>query len=114
MKSERLGRRTSTPEVTNISTHGFWVLIGGHEKFVAFNHFPWFRDVSIRELLHVRLPHAGHLYWPELDVDLAIESIDHPERYPLVSRARPRKRVKPLAGRRKGNRTRAGERLGRG
>jgi hypothetical protein len=31
-------------------------------------------------------PHAGHLYRPDLDVDLAEESIDHPERYPLISR----------------------------
>ncbi len=33
------------------------------------------------------LPHPGHLYWPQLDVDLAVESVEHPQRYPLVSRA---------------------------
>jgi hypothetical protein len=27
-----------------------------------------------------------HLYWPDLDVDLAVESIRNPERFPLVSR----------------------------
>jgi hypothetical protein len=28
------------------------------------------------------------LYWPALDVDLAVESLDHPERYPLMSAVR--------------------------
>ena len=32
---------------------------------------------------------AQHLYWPDLDIDLAVESIDHPEQFPLVSKARP-------------------------
>jgi hypothetical protein len=26
-----------------------------------------------------------HLYWPDLDIDLSVESIEHPERFPLVS-----------------------------
>jgi hypothetical protein len=29
------------------------------------------------------------LYWPDLDVDLAVESLTYPERYPLVSQAQP-------------------------
>jgi len=29
----------------------------------------------------------GHFYWPELDVDLAIESIEHPERFKGAGRA---------------------------
>jgi len=57
--------------------------------FVGFEHFPWFRDVPIGKLLNVELPQPHHLYWPELDVDLAVESIDHPERFPLISKARP-------------------------
>ena len=30
-----------------------------------------------------------HLYWPELDIDLAVESIEQPERFPLVAKANP-------------------------
>jgi hypothetical protein len=37
--------------------------------------------------VHVKRPAPHHLYWPDLDVDLAVESIEHPERFPLVSRA---------------------------
>src|SRR3546814_7518272 len=33
-----------------------------------------------------RSPSPQHLYWPDLDIDLAVDSIRHPERFPLVSR----------------------------
>jgi hypothetical protein len=80
--------------VTNVSRHGFWILVDGDEKFVAFDLFPWFLDVPIGRLLDVRLQGPGHLYWPKLDVDLAVESIDSPEKFPLVSKQRPDKRMK--------------------
>src|SRR5213080_4485875 len=86
---------TSAVEVTNVSSHGFWVLIGETERFVPFKEFPWFKNARISELLHVELPNPHHLYWPDLDVDLAVESIDHPERFPLVSRVRSNKPMQP-------------------
>jgi len=42
MTSAKLGKRTSEVEVTNVSSHGFWLLIGDKERFLAFEHFPWF------------------------------------------------------------------------
>ncbi|HUF73226.1 MAG TPA: DUF2442 domain-containing protein [Gammaproteobacteria bacterium] len=85
MKSAPLGNGTSV-EVTNISKHGFWLLLGERELFVAFAEFPWFRGASVADLCNVEWPHAHHLYWPSLDVDLAVESIERPEKYPLVSK----------------------------
>jgi hypothetical protein len=82
-------------EVTNVSSHGFWLLIGETERFVSFRAFPWFRDASIAQLTNVELPSPHHLYWPGLDVDLAVDSLDHPERYPLVSQAGLDRRPKP-------------------
>jgi hypothetical protein len=101
-KFERLGTSTLEVEVTNISNHGFWLLLDTEEVFVPFDQFPWFKNASIDEILHVELPHAGHLYWPDLDVDIAVESIHHPDRFPLVSRPRPNKslqRTRPRAPR---------------
>lgn len=46
----------------------------------------WFKKSPIGGLLNVTLPHSGHLYWPELDIDLAVDSIEQPERYPLMSK----------------------------
>ncbi len=87
MKSAAPGRSTSRVEVTNVSPHGFWLFIGDEELFVSFKEFPWFKEAPNAEITRVELPSDRHLYWPDLDVDLAVESITHPERYPLVSQA---------------------------
>jgi len=88
MKSALHGTHTSEAEVTNVSAHGFWLLIGVREMFVPFDEFPWFRDAPVGQILNVLLQAPNHLYWPDLDIDLAVESIEHPERFPLVSKAR--------------------------
>jgi hypothetical protein len=88
MTSAARGVSTSPVEVTNISQHGFWLLLEDEELFLPFAAFPWFRDVTVAKILHVELPSANHLYWPELDIDLAVESIRHPENFPLVSQIR--------------------------
>jgi Protein of unknown function (DUF2442) len=94
MKSEMHGRSTSPAEVTNVSPHGFWLFVGNRELFVPFEDFPWFRDASIREITNVQLPSPHHLYWPDLDIDLAVESIEHPERFPLLSKVQSKKRAR--------------------
>jgi hypothetical protein len=86
MKLERPGVDTSDVEVTNISRHGFWLLLEGREFFLPFTDFPWFRHAPVSAILKVERPHTGHLCWPDLDVDLAVESIEHLERFPLVSK----------------------------
>jgi hypothetical protein len=101
MKSALRGKCTLGAEVTQVSTRGLWVLLDDQEVFAAFDDFPWFRDATIGQLTRVERPSPHHLYWPDLDVDLAVESLGHPERYPLVSRARPNKRLQPTKARRR-------------
>jgi hypothetical protein len=91
MKSEELGKSTSAVEVTNISKHGFWLLLNDRELFLPFEQFPWFKDAPVGAILNVELAHHRHLFWPDLDVDLTVESIEHPERFPLVSKSTPEK-----------------------
>ena len=95
MKSVAPGSSTSPVEVTNVSPHGFWLFIGERELFLPFRTFPWFKEASVAAIMHVELPSPHHLYWPDLDVDLAVESIEHPEKYPLVSQARSNKAFQP-------------------
>ncbi len=83
----RPGMNTLAVEVTNVSPNGFWLLLDGRDLFVPFTDFPWFADASIRQLRDVERPSPHHLRWPALDVDLAVESLEHPNRYPLVSQA---------------------------
>src|SRR5688500_18358398 len=101
MRSATLGGRTSQVEVTNVSPHAFCIFIDEHELFVPFKDFPWFKDASIGQISRVELPSAHHLYWPDLDIDLAVDSLTHPERYPLISQAQPNKRLQPTKARRR-------------
>ncbi len=86
MRSAIPGDAISTAEVTNISRHGIWLLLGDEELFLPFDDFPWFRAASVAAITDVEWPSPDHLYWPALDVDLSVESIRHPERFPLTSR----------------------------
>ena len=86
MKSEQLGADTSAVEVVGITPHGVWLLLDDAEHFLAFEHFPWFRDAPVRGVLAVERPQPHHLYWPALDVDLHVDSIADPDKYPLVFR----------------------------
>ena len=83
-----LGTLTSETEVTHVSKHGLWLLLGDEELFLSFADFPWFKDATIGELCNIEHPTDNHLYWPSLDVDLALESIRNPSAFPLVSAAR--------------------------
>ena len=87
MSSAAHGTGTSAVEVTNISQHGFWLLLKEEELFLPFTEFPWFLDVTVGKILHVELASPNHLYWPDLDVDLSVESIRHPAQFPLISQA---------------------------
>jgi hypothetical protein len=89
--------------VTNVSKNGFWLLLDDSEIFVGFKQFPWFRDATIGQLVNVERPAGHHLYWPDLDVDLAVKFLTHPERYPLVSRARPNKALQRAVSRESGS-----------
>ncbi len=80
------GTSTSTAEITNISKHGFWLLLDDRELFLSFHHFPWFKQATVDAILNLDRPTPQHLRWPDLDIDLAVESIEHPERYPLKSK----------------------------
>ncbi len=85
MTSLPLGKSTSEVEVTNISKHGFWLLLGDKELFLPYEQFPWFKDAPVSAIIDVDLLHPHHLYWPTLDVDLHVDSIQHPDRFPLVA-----------------------------
>lgn len=81
------GAVTLEAEVTHISAHGFWVLLGDEELAVPYAEFPWFRNATVAQIADVRRPTEDHLYWPQLDIDLCVASIRDPGGFPLVSRS---------------------------
>ena len=51
---------------------------------MPFDDFPWFRDATIKQIQNVELINDHHLHWEDLDVDLELNSLRDPDRYPLV------------------------------
>ncbi len=86
MSSSKLGKTTSQIEVTNISPHGIWLLVEAEELFLPYDEFPWFKQASVAEIFEVQEESPGHFHWPKLDIDLCLNSIRHPERFPLKYR----------------------------
>lgn len=84
MKSSVLGKNILKAEVQDISSRGLWLLVNGTEYFLSFEQFPWFKEAKLSDISSVKLLHGEHLYWPNLDIDLAVESLQTPEKYPLV------------------------------
>ena len=86
MSSPVHGSNTSEVEVTHISSHGVWLLAHGKEHFLSYEDFPWFKSQSVESIINVEEQSPGHFYWPDINVDLSQEIIEHPEKYPLQAR----------------------------
>jgi hypothetical protein len=86
MSSSGPGKSNSTVEVTNISAHGLWLLVQNRELFLSYDDFPWFREQPVKSILQVEEQSPGHFHWPDIDVDLTVEMIEHPERFPLKAK----------------------------
>ena len=80
------GASASGVKVTHVSQHGFRLILNDEELLVPFAEFPWFKDVSIEQLSKVESPTNNHLYWPQLDIDICVDSIRNPKAFPLISK----------------------------
>ncbi len=85
---QALPENVARAEVTHVSKHGLWLLLDDEELFLSFTDFPWFKAATIDQLCEIERPTEDHLYWPSLDVDLAVASVRNPSAFPLVSAAR--------------------------
>ncbi len=83
MKSAKPGEDISV-SVENITPFGIWLFAAGKEYFLSHERFPFFREHPIGAIQNVQLLHGFHLYWPDLDVDLEIDNLENPEKYPLT------------------------------
>lgn len=83
---DTLIKTKTTAEVTNISPNGLWILSNGEEYFISYEDYPAFVTASIRQISDVTADCAGNLHWQELDIDIELESLKTPEKYPLVYR----------------------------
>lgn len=85
MKSRARGANTSAAEVQGVTAQGIWIHVKGSEYFLNHRDYPWFKGAAVGAIFNVALLHGHHLHWPDLDVDLELEALRSPEKYPLKS-----------------------------
>jgi hypothetical protein len=82
MKSKPSGKGTSEVEVTQISIGGIWILIDDKEYFLSFEEFPRFKDATVSEIHNIEMVNDRQLHWPDLKLDLSVDSFGKPEHVP--------------------------------
>ena len=85
MKSLKNGKNILI-SVENITPFGIWVFVKGKEYFLSYEDYPYFKEQTLSSIQNVQLLHGYHLYWCDLDIDLEINNLKHPEEYPLKSK----------------------------
>lgn len=86
MSLKKHGKNISGIEILGISKWGLWILVRDKEYYLEFKKFPWFAKAPLEKIMKAECLHGMHLYWPDLDIDLELASLEHPERYPLLAR----------------------------
>lgn len=76
--------RSTLASVLMINEQGLMLSVLGNDYFVSYNRLPWMRNASVSDVLNVKMSGKHAIEWPALDIDLEVESLKHPERYPLV------------------------------
>ncbi len=90
MKNDSENNTSNTSvSVLMINGQGIMITVGGRDYFLSYNRIPWMREASIKDVLNVQMCGDEAIEWPALDVDLEIESLRHPERYPLLIKRNP-------------------------
>jgi hypothetical protein len=84
VKLRKHGKNISELEVLNVSIHGVWLYFADREYFLPYESYPWFKNATIAKIHNVRLVRDKYLRWDELDVDLLIDSLNFPEKFPLI------------------------------
>ena len=75
---------TISVRILSINAEGVSLSVGGKVYFISYNRVPWFRNARVSEILNVTMMGRMGIRWEDLDVDLEIDSLEHPEKYPHV------------------------------
>jgi hypothetical protein len=93
------GCRDISVSIENITPFGIWIFAKEKEYFLSYKDYPYFKEQTLNSIQNVQLLHGYHLFWPDLDVDLEIDNLENPKKYPLKSKII-KKRLSSLSARR--------------
>lgn len=73
--------------VTRVSSRGIWLKTPDRKFFLSYYDFPWFKNKPMQAVLHVKELTPGEFYWPEINVNLGVDTLRSPHRFPPQQRA---------------------------
>jgi hypothetical protein len=71
-------------KVVSITPTNLVLLFYDEELLIPFTRVPWFLNAKIEDIFDVKMNGIDEIRWDKLDIDLDVDSIKHPERYPLI------------------------------
>jgi hypothetical protein len=83
--STKNGQNTSV-KVHAIVSNGITLEVLGNTYFLPYNSNPWFENAKISDVFDVEMLGKEGIRWNKLDVDIAIDSLINPEKYPLIAK----------------------------
>lgn len=72
-------------KITSIEQDGFWMLIDDQEYFISFEQYPDFCSATLDQIFNFRYAFE-EIHWPDMDIDIELDALRHPERFPLKFR----------------------------
>ena len=77
---------STSVKVLVIVSNGILIEAYGNAYFLPYISNPWFENAKISDVFNIEPVGRTGVRWDALDVDLAIESLEHPEKYPLIAK----------------------------
>ena len=79
------GTNTSV-KVHAIVANGITIEAYGNVYFLPYYSNPWFENAKVSDVFNIEPVGRTGIRWEKLDVDLSLDSLIHPEKYPLIAR----------------------------
>ena len=76
--------KLTSVSVQSIMPNGIFLTVYDNDYYLSYNRLPWFRNAKISDIFNVAMMGDDAIRWDALDVDLEIDSLKYPEKYPLV------------------------------
>lgn len=73
-------------KIINISKTGINIIINDQELSIMFQDYPQFLNASLKQIFEFELINYNHLHWPKLDIDINVDALINPGKYPLIYR----------------------------
>ena len=81
--------KPTSVNVRSIMPDGIFLSVLGNDYYLSYDRLPWFRDAKTSDIFNVEMYGTDGIRWNKLNVELEIDSLKYPERYPLVMKRTP-------------------------